>query len=124
MCKTNDHTPLANDNRELSDIDDEVNRLKSGEVSFSATVSRISDLLQKGAQSEKSVQTVVSAEYSQAEILTDALAMCPAKTFDDLAQKVEAWMMMSAKDSMDAEQASCDEMLAYSIMEDIRRFAI
>lgn len=123
MHKSNHAANSANDNLTLFDLEAEVNRICSGEVSFSETVAFIADLQENELRHDNANQSMPGAEYTQAEILTDALAMCPANTFDDLVQKVEAWIIMSPETSIDAEQASCSELLAHSIMKDIHRLA-
>ena len=123
MHKFNHAANSANDNLTLFDLEAEVNRIRCGEVSFSETVAFIAALQENGSHRDNANQSMPGAEYTQAEILTDALAMCPANTFDDLVQKVEAWIIMSPETSIDAEQASCCELLAHSIMKDIHRLA-
>ncbi len=123
MHKSNHAASSANDNLTLFDLEAEVDRIRSGEVSFSETVAFIGDLQENGLRLDNADRSTPGAEYTQAEILTDALAMCPAHTFDDLVQKVEAWIIMSPETTIDAEQASCCELLAHSILTDIHRLA-
>ena len=123
MFKAKHAVISANDNVTAFDLEAEVDRIQRGDLSFAEAVSIISDLQQSGSDCGNDNQSSSVSDYTQAEILTDALAMCPANTFDDLVQKVEAWIIMSPEHSVDAEQATCSELLALSIMRDIHRFA-
>ncbi len=106
------------------DLGNEQKRIMSGEVSFTSAAAMVVALKQASADSDAASRSPIDEAYLQAEILTDALALSPANSLEDIAQKVEAWMAMAPEAVKDVGRASCDEYLAYSIMQDIQRLRV
>lgn len=105
------------------DLETEHHRILSGEVSIKDVARDIQYLSQGFSLNGSGGTGVENYACSNTEVLTDALAMSSSNSLEDILYKIKAWMVMAPADSMEADQATCDELLAHSIMKDVMALA-
>lgn len=120
MARTSTPAPAVSE-ADPPDLKTEIARLTSGDLSFSAAARRLLQLNAAARGSANADQAKYEKTVARAEILSDALAFSPAGALEDIAHKVEVWFVMAPEEAKIIEQGTSDELLAFSIMSDIRR---
>ncbi len=105
------------------DLEREQNRIATGALSFADAARQIQELCAHGANGAAKKANNDSMANINAEILSDAMALNSAATLEDINYKIEAWLVMAPPTVKDINHASCEELLAYSIMVDVKKLA-
>ena len=119
MLISNGSSSLKSTQSAVYDLEKEQRRISSGEVSIKEASGMIQMLLDHSSDNVQEPNSAADYTCANAEILTDALAMCPSGSLEDVIYKIKAWLAVSPATSRDTNHATCDELLAYSIMSDV-----